>query len=495
MADSTKTSGYGRILRTSFIMGGASVLSLIFGVARLKAAAVILGPVGVGVIGLLQSLLMTASTVASLGIENVGARQIADAGTADDQGQIHSAKVALYVAALALSIIGPATFWLLKDTISRSVGLSELGDVDLGLIAIGIGFSVISAANIAYLNGVQRIGDIARVTISAGLIGSVGAVFSLLFWNSDALAAFIVAVPLATAIMSTFYAKKYIVWRWRKLDFPSLTTYWKTMLFLGAAIVSTTLVGSLLHLAIRSYIQNEAGSHSLGIFQSAWVISAAYISFILTAMTKDYYPRLVACLRHELTARDLINDQSEVAVLLAAPVLIVLVGFAPWIVRAMYSEDFLPSASILRWQAFGDALRVLSFPLALVVLAKGKGWQYFALETGALLVWCVAIWFGLPHFGLHVTGLAYLLMFVFYLPSVLLFVRAHLGFAWRRSILFTFWGTLVLMGAVAAVASQHEVGAMILAAIGATLFAVVAAMRLKLMAEVLSIVRQKWSRR
>jgi len=67
------TSGsYRQILRSSSIIGGASVINIAVGLLRVKVAAVLLGPAGVGLIGLLSNLAGTASAIAGLGVGRTG---------------------------------------------------------------------------------------------------------------------------------------------------------------------------------------------------------------------------------------------------------------------------------------------------------------------------------------------------------------------------------------------------------------------------------------
>jgi len=51
MSDPGKKS-YGEILRSSALIGGSSALNMVFGILRTKAMALLLGPAGVGLLGL-----------------------------------------------------------------------------------------------------------------------------------------------------------------------------------------------------------------------------------------------------------------------------------------------------------------------------------------------------------------------------------------------------------------------------------------------------------
>ena len=105
-SDSTR-----QMLRSSVMVGGASIVNSVVGLLRIKAAAVLLGPAGVGLIGLLTSLVGTASTLAGLGFGTAGTRQIAEASAANDARAVATARRALFIGTLVLCSVGAAAIW------------------------------------------------------------------------------------------------------------------------------------------------------------------------------------------------------------------------------------------------------------------------------------------------------------------------------------------------------------------------------------------------
>jgi len=74
---SDKVASYRRILKSSSIIGGASVINIVIGLVRTKIIAVLLGPAGIGLVSLYSGLMSTATAVATMGIGTIGTRQIA----------------------------------------------------------------------------------------------------------------------------------------------------------------------------------------------------------------------------------------------------------------------------------------------------------------------------------------------------------------------------------------------------------------------------------
>src|SRR3954453_11711052 len=68
---------YGQILRSSSIIGGAQVANFAIGLVRVKLIAMLLGPTGVGLIGLYTSTIGLVGTLSSLGVGSSAVREIA----------------------------------------------------------------------------------------------------------------------------------------------------------------------------------------------------------------------------------------------------------------------------------------------------------------------------------------------------------------------------------------------------------------------------------
>jgi PST family polysaccharide transporter len=200
-------------------------------------------------------------------------------------------------------------------------------------------------------------------------------------------------------------------------------------------MVGAGLVQQLAQLWIRIDVARVLGAQSLGQYQAAWTISMQYVSFVLMAMGTDYYPRLTGVIHDHKAARNLVNEQTEIATLLSAPVFIAMMAVAPGVIHLLYAASFTPAIEILRWQVLGDVLKVATWPLGYLILAAGDGKTFFLSETAAWLAIAGLITGLVPIMGLQITGIAYLLNYVLYLPLMYWLARRRIGFHWSRSVL------------------------------------------------------------
>lgn len=467
----TQSTSLRQILRSSSIIGGASVLNILFSLVRIKVAAVLLGPAGVGLIGLYTSLMATASSVAGLGFGNVGTRQIAEAAAREDGSAVAAARRALFWGTLVLSLIGAALFWLLREPLAGAV-LSEASQADnVGWLALGVALTVAGASQGALLSGLRRIGDLARVSVLGGILGAVLGVAVLWNWGEGGVLAFVLAGPLASFLLGQFYVS-----RLPKVGAPptplrELFFQWRHMARLGAAFMLAGVVSIMAPLVVRTLVQHELGDVALGHFQAAWLVSMTYLALVLQAMGADYYPRLTGVIERHDEVNRMANQQTEVALILAGPILLAMLGFAPWVIELLYSDRFLPAVELLRWQVLGDVLKVASWPLAYIILAAGDGRTFLISESISFTVLPLLTWVGMPWLGLQATGIAFVAMYTVYLPLVYWLARRRTGFRWVPTVRLHL-ATLVLAALAALIIARWSaVAGALLGALLSAIFA------------------------
>jgi len=156
---------YGRALRSTTLLGATSALSYLVGLVRVKVIAVLLGPSGVGIASLYISATGLISTIAGAGLPYSGVRSIAQAHGNDDQEGVSRISTALLRAAWCTGLVG------LLFTVAASPWLSQLLFVTdahaLAIAAAGgtVLIGSLNGARISLIQGVQRIGDIARINV------------------------------------------------------------------------------------------------------------------------------------------------------------------------------------------------------------------------------------------------------------------------------------------------------------------------------------------
>ena len=400
----------------------------------MKVVAVLLGPAGVGLIGILQSTMATVSTVGALGIGNSGTRQVAEANGDNDKAKIDEVRRALFWGTTFLAVLTGGLCWALSEFIAVSV----LGDAGLEFqvqcLGIGVAFTVATGSQRALLNGMRKIRELAYITIGSAVASTFFGVILVYWLEADGIIWFILVAPITTFVLSHWFTSRLPRLKTKCTSIKVVQGHWGVIVKLGGAFMLGGAAVTLAQLYVRSLIQKQLGAVELGYFQAAWSISMSYIGFVLAALGTDYYPRLTAVIKDKPTVNKLVNEQAHVTLLLAAPILLAMLALAPWVIELLFSSEFYPAVEILRWQILGDVLKVLSWPVGFVILASGNGLVFACKEAAVMLVFVSLVTLLLPVFGVEAAGMAYLGIYLVNLPIVLIYARIGTGFTWTRPV-------------------------------------------------------------
>lgn len=484
-AQAGSDGAYRTILRSSSIIGASTLINVFFSLVKMKVAALLLGPAGVGLIGIYQNLIQTASIIAGLGIDGAGTRQVAMARGVKKGDKLALTSIALLLGAAALAFLGSLGFWFLSNWIAHIfIGAGDAAR-DVAWLSLGVALTILSTSQIAYLKGMRRIGDIARVNILTGFNAAGLGILAIWIWGTSGVVVLVLLVPLTSFVVSLW-----LVTRSRRIEprnvrpaVSELAAEWRALVALGIAFMLGALVMVSAELVVRSMVQHQLGLEALGQFQASWSIGMIYLSLVLSAMATDYYPRLTGVITDKQVAARTINEQTEVMLVLCGPLILGLFSLGPWVIHLLYSADFVPAVEILHWQLLGDTLKILNLPLGYVVLAKGAGKFYIIVQAlGAGAFACVT-YLLIPHMGVAATGIAFVAMYIVVLPLNFLASRHWLSFWWSRSVVIQ---ALLLILASVSLATLGHISDVATAIVGLPLtaaFAIYGILRLSQMAK------------
>lgn len=424
-------NSYGQILRSSSIMGGAQAINYLVGLLRVKVVAVLLGPTGVGVIGLYTSATSLLGTVTGLGLQGSAVRAIAQAQGKNDPLAVARTIRMLRRLVWATGFLGWLASLALALPLSRLMFDSTQHAWALAVLGGMLLMTAVSNGQLALLQGLRRIGDIARVQIAAAVLNTAVTIALYAWLREDGIVPVLIANAALTLLCSWWFA--------RRVDVPVVVMDWtlavaeaKPLLGIGVAMMWSGVLTLVVDLYTRTLITRTLGVDAAGIYQAAWGLSGLFAGFVLGAMGTDFYPRLTSVIQDRRASVRVINEQMEIGVLLAVPGLLGTLAFPQWLVWVLYSAKFAPAGDVLMWMVLGVLGRVVSFPMAFVQVALGSGRWYMATEAffAAVLVGLVT-WL-VPKYG--VIGAAYAFAVTYFIYT--------LGMGWlaHRLINFTFSG-------------------------------------------------------
>ena len=389
--------------------------------------AMLLGPSGVGLIGTYQTILSMLSTLAGLGIGNSGVRQIAEAvGTNDQNAMFKAAKVLRRVCwitgilgwSFTIAISHPLSMWVFGSN-EKTLGLAILG--------ITILLGAISSGQSALIQGLRRMKDLVAINISSVMLGTFFSVFLYAWLRERAIVPVIVVCSALNLAVCWWFSRKVKV-----VDIPlKKEEYWKeskALLTFGLAVMWSALLNSIVALITRSFIIREIGLDANGIYQAAWALSGLFAGFILGAMGTDFYPRITAVNTNHKLMNRMVNEQAEIGLLLCLPGLLATLSFSPLLLQLFYSAEFISGAPLFSWLILGTAIKIVSWPLGYILLAKGAARIFALSETVFSLANCALTLAMIRYYGLVGASYAYFILYVIYLPTIYFIVKKMTGF-------------------------------------------------------------------
>jgi enterobacterial common antigen flippase len=420
---------YSQILKSSALISGSSVLKIAIGIVRTKAMAMFLGPAGFGLMGVYLSISDLAQNIAGLGINSSGVRQIAETASTGEKERIARTVTVLRRTSILLGVLGSLLLVVLSKQVSILTFGTDQHAAAIALLSLVVLFGSVSAGQGALIQGMRRISDLARMGVLGTLFGTIISIPVVFFLRERGVVPSLVGVAAMTVIVSWWYGRKV------QIQQPAMTAAHvrqevAALLKLGFVFMASSFLTMGAAYAVRTMVIRMVGFEAAGFYQSAWTLGGLYVGFILGAMGADFYPRLTAVARDNAECNRLVNEQAQVGMLLAGPGVIATLTFAPLVIALFYTASFDGAIGILRWFCLGMTLRVITWPMGFIIVAKGEKTIFFLADLAWSVVNVGLSWLCIKSFGLNGAGIAFFGSYVFHGFLVYPLVRKLSGFGW-----------------------------------------------------------------
>lgn len=427
--ESGRASGFRGILKASALIGASSLISVGLGAVRTKAMAVMLGPAGVGLMGAFGMILDSARSLAQLGMHGSGVRQIAESASSGDERRLAVTATVLRRVSFLCALLGAAALALSSSAISTLTFGTDEHAGSIALLSVAVFLGVVAGGQSALLQGMRLVAEQAKLNVYGGLLGVLFTVVIVYFAAERGIVPSLLAAAAASIWLSWLYSR-----RVKTVEVtlqPGDATREATLLLkLGLAFLASSLLVTGAAYAARTFVLRTLGLEAAGMYQAAWALGGLYVGFVLQALGTDFYPRLVGVADDHRACNATVNEQAQASLLLAAPGIVATITFAPLVVYLFYSAAFSNAVELLRWMCLGMALRVITWPVGYIIVAKNRQMIFFALEAAWASFNVAATWWCLGAFGLEGVGIAFMLSYVFHALIIYPTARHMTGFRW-----------------------------------------------------------------
>ncbi|BDU23581.1 oligosaccharide flippase family protein [Flavobacterium sp. GSB-24] len=455
---------YKSTLKNTVAFGGLQFINILISIVKGKFLAVFLGPIGLGINNVLLNSLNMITTANDLGLDLSAVRSISE--NLDNENKVIRTVTIVRKLFLWTGILG-ALFTIL---FSSFLSFWTFGTYDYTwsfvFLSLYVLFTTITKSQQTILRGIRKIDYI----LKSGLIGSIaGLVISIplfYFYGEKGIVPTLILTSFVIYITSLYFFKKVNLQN-IKVKNSEVIAESKSMVKLGIMLMISIFIGMTVKYLISIGIGRIGNFKDVGLYTAATSISGQYIGFILAALGADYFPRLAAAHTNVNKLNKVVNDQAEVVLLLATPILIIMIITAPLMIRVILTKEFMPIVSFIRFIALGSFFQLFSYCLGYISFAKNDKRTYLFLEAGfgaslhlvATLV-CYYIW------GIDGFGYGFVIIYVIYtlvisvitfklyqfrvFKETLKFFTVNFAFILSTFLLFLIWNNVIsyLLGTV-----------------------------------------------
>lgn len=416
-------------LKTSLLSGISTIVKMLSSIVINKIIAIYIGPTGIALIGQFQNFLGIITTIGNGAISSGVTKYVAEYNEDIDKRNI-VIKAAFFITFICSFIFGAVVFAAsthLSQWVFNTKDYSSIFRL-LGIALLLIGTNTLL---LSIINGLKQIKLFIIINITSSLLSlCMTSILTIQFELYGALLSLVIvqAVILTISLPITL----------REIDIKSVMNqlinreiFNKLFAFSIMAIVSI-LTSSVTLILIRNHLISRFSLEQAGYWQAIWQISGMYLLVLTTALSTYYLPRL-----SEIQDKYELKQEILSGYKIILPFVLVSASgiyfFRDFIIEILFTAEFREMRSLFLFQLLGDFVKMASWTLAYLMVAKAMTKTYVITEIlFSGLFYLLTIIFTELNGIIGVTQ-AHLINYSIYLGLVIVLFRKSLFFRKERS--------------------------------------------------------------
>ena len=392
-----KENSYKMILKATSVFGFAQILKMLIGVIGSKFVAIFLGPIGIGVVGLLNNTISIISSMTSFGINTTSIREVALANAENDETKFSERLTVLQRWSFFIGLFGAIITIVFSQLLSKwTFGTTKYHYWFL-ILSINFIFLSLTASRIAILQGLRMIKSIAVSNLISSLLITIVTIPIYYFFKLDGIVPVIILSSTIGLLVNFFFTRNVKLIK-VKITLSETIKRGKPLMKMGFFLSINVIFGQICIYIVKLYLNGNGKTvEILGFYEVSTVILLSYVGMIFNAMSTDFYPRLAMIQSDNLKVKELVNDQIEIALLLITPAITLFYFSSPILIEILYSKAFLGVLLILKSALLAVIIKAIIWPLGFVILAKGETKLYFKQELLSDLFFLIVTIFSVFH--------------------------------------------------------------------------------------------------
>ncbi|WP_445714997.1 oligosaccharide flippase family protein [Flavobacterium sp.] len=412
-------SSYKTILKSTSIFGSVQLVTIITAIIKSKIITTLIGSYGYGIYSVLIHTSDLIKQISLVGIDVSGVRKIAEENPIKNKNELQYNIAVISKLVLISGFIGFILATTLSLFLSTVIFLSSSYWYLFFFLALAIFFNCLTAGNNAILQGNSKFSQLAKSNLISNIIGLILIIPFFYFFKIDA----IIYVIIITAMVNYFVSKYFLRFLFIpnvKISFKSAIKSGDNIIKFGSLLMLLSFLPVLANYIIQIFIGRIDGLNEVGLFNVGIVILNTYVGFIFSAMSMEYYPRLVAQISDFKKLSNSVNQQIEISLLIITPILILFSILSEFFIKIFFSLEFIPILPMLDWAIFAMLFKAVSFPIGYLFIAKADSKVFVKTSIFFNSIFVIFCLFGYYLKGFNGLGFSFLIYYFIHLIGVYL---------------------------------------------------------------------------
>jgi O-antigen/teichoic acid export membrane protein len=419
-----KKIGQTSLFKITSLNSFSVVLKIGIGLITSKILAVFVGPSGMALVGNLRNFLTSLENISTLGFQNGIVKYTAE----NEKNKVELQKIitTVFISLSFIAILlGFVLFFTVQYWNTRIFGNNTEYLPVFKVLALALPFYAVSIFFVALINGLGKFQKVIWINIIGNIIGLAVSLFLILQYQTiGALMAIVIAPALLFFVTFYLLQKEINFFQIIKLDLFDFKIIKNLSSYSLMALVSSVL-GPFVFLAIRNHIIHDLGIEQAGYWETMTRISSYYLLFISTILTVYFLPKLSKASTNQET-KSVFWEFYKFILPVFVLGLIVLYLARFFVVKLLFSKEFLPVTDLFFWQFLGDIFKVCSLILGYQFFAKKLTLAFILTELFSLFILYTASVYYIQIFQIEGVVITYAFQNLSYLIVLAIYFRKSL---------------------------------------------------------------------
>lgn len=364
-----------QLFKISSLNSSSIILKLGIGLVTSKLLAVFVGPGGIALVGNLRNFMSSVETVSTLGFQNGIVKYVAE--IQKDKLQVQKFISTVFISLLLVAALTSGMLYFFAVFWNQKIfGNHFEYDFIFKALSLALPWYAVSVFLVSVLNGLGNFKKVIWINSIGNTIGLlVSFVLILEYKTFGALLSIVISPALLFFVAFYFVNREIAVFKIISSAAFDFSFIKKLSSYSLMALVSSVL-GPLVFLMVRNNIIQTLDINQAGFWETMMRISTYYMLFVSTVLTVYFLPKLSTSEDNQETKNIFWNYYKGILPVFILGVTIIY--FARFfIIRLLFTKEFLAVESLFFWQLLGDVLKVASLIL---------GYQFFAKRLTAAFI-------------------------------------------------------------------------------------------------------------